>query len=84
ESGQTAALLRDPGFVLQPDPAILVAALDGEFGDVYRASVDISAHPPKVNRAALALNAVRVGLTDLADTIATVPGQPVLTSTPRT
>ncbi len=75
ESGHAAEVLNDPGFLLQPDPSILLPALDGKLRDVYGASLDVSARPPKVNRALLALNAVRAGMTDLGDAIARLPGE---------
>ena len=83
ETDQATAVLHDPGFLLQRDPEIPLTTLDGQYGDVYRASLDLSVLPPKVNRAALALNAVRAGITDLADRIARVPGEPAPAWCPR-
>jgi WD40 repeat protein len=83
ESGQAAAILNDPGFLLQPDPTILLRALDGKLADVYRASLDVSARPPRVDRALLVLNAVRAKMTDLADKVSTMPGEPALIWRPR-
>jgi WD40 repeat protein/carbon monoxide dehydrogenase subunit G len=83
EAGDVAAVLGDPGFLLRPDAATLLPMLTGRLADVYRASLDISTRPPRVNRAALALNAVRAGMPELADAIAAVPGEPILTWRPR-
>jgi carbon monoxide dehydrogenase subunit G len=83
EADDAAAVLRDPGFLLQPDAATLLPMLSGRLAEVYRASLDTSARPPRVNRTALALNAVRAGMPDLADAIAGVPGEPVFTWRPR-
>jgi WD40 repeat protein len=82
ETGHAAVVLNDPGFLLQLDPSTVLSALDGKLRDVYRASLEVSANPPKINRASLALNAVRAGMTDLGDAIARLPGEPPLTWRP--
>lgn len=86
EAEESAAVLSDPGFLLQPNPAILLDVLEGKLGDVYRASLDETddpARPPRVDRLLLTLNAVRAGMHDLAHAAATMPGEPALTWRPR-
>jgi WD40 repeat protein len=83
EEGDAGAVLGDPGYLLQPDPQVLLPLLTGAVGDVYCASLDTSTGSPRVNRAALALNATRAGLSDLARTIANLPGEEFLTWQPR-
>jgi WD40 repeat protein/carbon monoxide dehydrogenase subunit G len=83
DARDAATVLNDAGFLLQLDSAMLLPALTGLLGDVYRVSLDTSTPRRQVNRATLALNAVRAGMTDLADAIATAPGESPLAWRPR-
>jgi WD40 repeat protein len=76
--GAAEVVLNDVGFLLQPDPAVLLSALDGRLSDVYRASLDTTTGLSQVNRTALALNAARAGMTDLAKRIVGAAGEPAL------
>jgi WD40 repeat protein len=78
EAGDAGAVLNDPGFLLQPEPAILLSVLSGKLSDVYRASIGGGPNRPRPDRSLLALNAVRGGMPDLARATATLPGEPPL------
>jgi len=77
EAGDADAVLNDPGFLLQPDPALLLSVLSGKLGHVYRASVG-GTNAPRPDRSLLALNAVRGGMPGLARAAAMLPGAPPL------
>jgi len=86
ELDQTAVVLSDPGFWLQPNPALLLDVLEGTLGDVYRASLvdsDDPARPARADRQLLTLNAVRAGMDGLAHAAATLSGEPAPNWRPR-
>ena len=75
---EKSQLRQDPGFLLEVRPDIVRRAL-GDSGPIraaYDLSVDESVSPPRAMRDALALNAAREGLTDLAERTGSVPGKP--------
>lgn len=82
ESGRAGAVLAEPSFLLQPEPATLAPLLTGRLADVYCASLNVSGETAQVDRAALAMNAVRAGMPELAAAISTLPGEPPLTWQP--
>jgi hypothetical protein len=83
EVGRVEEVLAEPSFLLTADPATLVPLLIGKLADVYSTSLDVSSETVRVNRAALALNAVRAGMSEIAASAANPPGEPPLAWQPQ-
>jgi WD40 repeat protein len=83
DAGKAGDLLADPGFLLSADPAVLTSA-PAEVADRINAVVRASrAGDLRQRYLALACNAARAGLPDLAARAARPVGQPPLTWQPR-